>query len=441
MGEPVPRGRGRPRVAHLLVLLRAIRLEPDHAGWRELHGYLEHVAREWDLPGRALLKTKVESVRWSEDAESYTIETDNGETYGPFRAVISAVGFLNTPLVPPFARGETPFAGDICHTSTWRDELCLDGKNVGVLGTGSSAVQVVTEAERQGKSVKVFQIEPNWLLPKNARDFTPLERRLNRIPAVHAFRRLKLYLGYDLRQVRTSHARRTGRYNKSRHAAAQSYLHESMKSRPEMIDLLTPTFPIEARRTVVSDTYYQSLLSPKVTLVPHAVTSLTPRGVVDAQGVEHELDLIVLATGFDAANYLSTFKVYGEGGVELHDQWAGEAEAMLGLMVPNFPNFFMMFGPNTNGIPLVTLYEAQARFAAKVTKKLVEGGARRVRVRRRVYERFNRRLQSQLAKTVWGETTSYFQAHSGKIISQWPFSASAFLFWTRALRHLGVASD
>jgi cation diffusion facilitator CzcD-associated flavoprotein CzcO len=351
------------------------------------------------------------------------------------------VGFLNTPLIPPFLRGETAFEGDICHTSTWRDELSLEGKSVGVLGTGSSAVQIVTEAERQGRAVKVFQIEPNWLLPKDARDFTPRERRRNRLMPVYYWRRYRLYLDYDLRQYHASHARADGRVNRKRRRMAEAYLEREMSSQPELMELLRPQFSVEARRTVVSDTYYRALRSPKVELVPHAVADVTPTGVVDARGQKHDLDMIVLATGFDAANFLSTFRVVGENGVDLRDHWKDGAEALYGLMTPNFPNFFMIFGPNTSGIPLVTFYEAQARFAAKLARKLVTGRATKVSVRRRVHDLYNRRLQRRLARTVWTEVPSYFHADSGKIISQWAFSPTAYLIGTRLARWFGVEAS
>jgi hypothetical protein len=198
---------------------------------------------------------------------------------------------------------------------------------------------------------------------------------------IYKWRRLRLYLDYDIRQYRSSHARTTGRANWRRKQAAIKFMHESLASRPELLEYTTPSFPFEARRTVITDSYYTALLDPKVTLVPHGIKELTAAGTVDANGDEHGLDMIVLATGFDAANYLGNYKVYGEGGIELHDTWKGDPEAFLGLMVPGYPNFFMMYGPNTNSIPLVNFYEAQAAFAADLISMLGTKGRTRARVR------------------------------------------------------------
>jgi cation diffusion facilitator CzcD-associated flavoprotein CzcO len=409
-----------------------------HAGWRELGEYLNYVATKWDLPRRIRFSEKVEDVTWSDTDHTYTLSTESGTDHGRFTAVISAVGFLNIPLIPPFAREQGDFGGAICHTSRWIDGLDMAGKSIGVLGTGSSAVQVVTEAERVGTEVKIFQIEPNWLLPKNSHDFTPLQRQLNRLAPVYAWRRLKLYLGYDIRQYGSSHAKSTGHTNRRKHKAAVEFLNRELGDRPDLLELATPKFPFEGRRTVVSDTYYASLHSPKVTLVPHAVKGLTKTGAVDANGDEHDLDIIVLATGFDAANYLGNYRVHGRGGAELHEQWQGEPEAFLGMMVPKFPNFFIMYGPNTNSIPLVSFYEAQAAFTASLIARAASTGASTIEVRRSAFALYNEWIQDRLSRTVWAQVNNYFQAGSGRIVSQWPFGATAYIMATKLLRRIAV---
>jgi cation diffusion facilitator CzcD-associated flavoprotein CzcO len=410
----------------------------NYASQGEILSYLDGVVARWKILPHIRFNDKVKEVAWDTETKSYSVLTTSNEKLGPFCAVISAVGFLNLPLLPPFARGETPFLGDQCHTSRWPEGLTTAGKRVGVLGTGSSAVQVISEAAKDAKSVKIFQIEPNWLLPKNARDFTADERRQHRYAPVYWWKRFKLYAGYDMRSYGSSHARAEGRSNRSRAKRSLEFLQASLADRPDLLKLATPTFPFEARRTVISDTYYQDLKNPKVELIPHAVTKLTPKGAVDASGAEHELDMIVYATGFDAANYLGGFSVKGENGVDLHGTWAGEPEALLGLMVPGFPNFFMMYGPNTNSVPLVSFYEAQADFAASLIAKMARSHARTISVKPAAFRRFNAWLQAKLSKTVWKSTTNYFQARSGKVVSQWPFSASAYIFATKLARRLAI---
>jgi cation diffusion facilitator CzcD-associated flavoprotein CzcO len=387
------------------------------------------------------LGEKIETVSWVPEQGGYEVTTSSGELYPLFSAVISAVGFLDLPVVPAFARDGHPFGGVITHTSTWPEGLDLTGKRVGVLGTGSSAVQVVAEAARDAASLTVFQSTPNWILPKASRDFSRRERRWNRNPLVNAWRRGMLYAQYDLRQYRASHARPGGWSYRRRSRAARDHLQRSLADHPELRSLVTPPFPFEGKRTVLSDTYYDALKRPNVTLVPHAVTGLAASGVVDAAGAEHELDVIVLATGFDAANYLGSFTVTGRDGVELHEQWNGEPQALLGLMAPNFPNFFMLYGPNTNSVPLVSFYEAQARFAAKAIAKLGGEGRREVHVSQHLTDRYNQWLQEWLARTAWGSARNYYQSGTGRIVSQWPFSASFYIGATRLARHVALTYE
>jgi cation diffusion facilitator CzcD-associated flavoprotein CzcO len=412
-----------------------------HADWREIQRYLERVADKWDIPRHIRFNEAVLDVSWSDGDHTYAVTTASGSDHGVFTAVVSAVGFLNIPIYPPFARDDNEFEGPMCHTSRWIDGLDIAGKAVGVVGTGSSAVQVVSEAESTASEVKIFQLEPNWVLPKGSRDFTPMERRLNKIPLIYRLRRAKLYLDYDRRQLGSGHARSGGRDNRRRYKKALDFIHRELGARPDLVELVTPEFPFESRRTVLSDTYYAALCSPRVTLIPHGVKGLTRTGAVDANGDEHNLDILVLATGFDAANYLGNFEVHGRGGAELHGAWHGEPQAFLGMMVPGFPNFFIMYGPNTNAVPLVSFYEAQAAFAASLISRAAKSGKTVIDVRDRAYVIYNDWMQTRLSKTVWAQTSSYFRAgpsRTGRIVSQWPIGQTPYIAATKLLRRIAV---
>lgn len=412
-----------------------------HAEWHEILGYLNHVAKKWNLERRILLNERVDSAVWDDADSTYTVTTSSGTDHGKFDVVISCVGFLNIPLIPPFARGEHPFTGPMCHTSRWPEGLTLEGKRVGVLGTGSSGVQIVSEAERSAASVTIFQLEPNWIVPKQARDFTPEERERYKDPDMYFAERARLYDWYDEMQQDSSHVRRDGKWNQARAKSALEYMHKELEGRPDLIDLATPEFAFEARRTVNSDDYYQAIRNPNVRIVPVGAQELTEKGIIDANGEEHELDVVVFATGFDAANYLGGMTVRGRDGRDLHEFWDGEPSAFLGMMVPGFPNFFMLYGPNTNSIPLVTFYEAQAEFAASVLTNLSERGAAIVEVSTAEFEAFNEWVQERLNLTVWGETRNYFQSKTGKIVSQWPEGPAKYLELVERAKQSGLTFD
>jgi cation diffusion facilitator CzcD-associated flavoprotein CzcO len=413
----------------------------NYAGRGELQRYLEKVVDAFGLRHHLVLNERVESVTWDDRRGDYEIVTGSGRPHGAFQAVISAVGFLSVPRMPVLAREGPGFSGVMCHSAYWPEDLDMAGQRVGVLGTGSTAVQVVSEAAKCAAEVKVFQREPNWMLPKDSRAFTPAERRLNRNPLVRRWRRFSLYYRYDTRQLRMSHARRDGRINVQRRQASAKFLADSVAGHPELQRLLTPDFPFEGKRTVLSDDYYQSLLQPHVTLVPHGAKGLSATGVIDENGDRHDLDVVVLATGFHASDYLAKLKVTGLGGRDLHEVWAGDARAFLGIMVPGFPNFFMMYGPNTNSSPTVTFFEAQARFAARAIRRVADRGAHDVQISPVVAELYDRWLQRALRRTVWADTDSYFRSGSGRIVSQWPYPVSLYLLiaWAGrfALRYRG----
>ena len=412
-----------------------------HAERADLQAYLQRVADQHGITEKVRLGEKVERVVWSAADQRYVVQTASGTDHGRFTAVISAVGFLNIPVVPPFARGESAFQGTVTHTSTWPEGIDMRDKVVGVVGTGSSAVQVGPEAEKVAASVKVFQREANWIVPKDARDFTPVERWFNRRRLGHALRRWLLYWRYDLRQVFGQHVIEGTRRHRKRAAISRAYLERSLGDRPALMRAVTPDYVFEGRRVVLSDNYYEMLRSDRVTLVPHSVAELTAAGVRDESGEEHALDVVVLATGFDAANYLGNYEVYGRDGIELHERWQGEPEAFLGMMVPGFPNFFIMYGPNTNSVPLVSFYEAQARFAARLTARMARRGRSTVDVRENVFLTYNAWLQRWLSKTVWSQADNYFQASTGKVVSQWPFNATLYILALRLAERLAVRFD
>lgn len=398
-----------------------------HAEWHEILGYLNHVAEKWDLVRRIRLNERVDRAEWDEQTATYTLTTTTGRDHGRFDAVISCVGFLNIPLVPPFARGEHLFPGPVCHTSRWTEGLDFADKRVGVLGTGSSGVQVVTSAEKEAASVTIFQLEPNWIVPKEARDFTEAEREHYQDPDHYFAERQRLYDYYDDMQRGASHARREGSINQARAQKALDFMRSELGDRPDLVELVTPSFAFESRRTVNSDDYYQAIRNPKVKIIPARAEKLTEKGIIDGRGVEHELDMVVLATGFDAANYLAGMTIQGRGGRDLHEFWDGEPAAFLGMMVPAFPNFFMVYGPNTNSIPLVTFYEAQAEFAAGTLADMAQRGARTVEIPDTEYKRYNEWLQSELNLTVWAEVRNYFQSKTGRIVSQWHDSPGVYI--------------
>jgi cation diffusion facilitator CzcD-associated flavoprotein CzcO len=184
---------------------------------------------------------------------------------------------------------------------------------------------------------------------------------------------------------------------------------------------------------VLASTFYPALKKDDVELVPRAVRSLTRTGVVDADGVERDVDVVVMATGFRPTEYLARLRVVGRDGRTLQEHWAGEPRAYLGITVPAFPNFFMLYGPGTNGGDIVSMLEAGARYAVRAAKRMVRERVTAVEVKPAFEARWYRWLQARMEGTSWTMSNNYFTSATGKVVTQWPYGNVLYQVMTRML--------
>ena len=395
-----------------------------HMGAAELQRYLEHVVDRFGVRPSIRLETSVSRLAWDGQRRGWQVTTDAGET-GFFNAVVSAVGMFAKPRWPRWP-GLDGFAGPVLHSAQWPADACLDGKQVAVVGTGSSAAQIVPAlAERVGH-LTLFQRQAGWLLPKQDRSFKPWERALLKVGLLQKLYRLKLYWVQERREWNGAFFRPGSRANTAARETALAYIAEMFADRPDLAAAVTPDYPFAGKRAVVSSDFFPALRRPNVTLVPRAVTSCTPNSLIDASGAEHAADAIVLCTGFEATEYLSTLQVTGREGRSLAQCWNGEPRAFLGVMVPEFPNFFMLYGPNTNGGFIISNLERQAKFIARELAGLHRRGLPSVEVTREAADQYNAWLQGRIAGTAFLEGQNYFKAASGRIVTQWPDNASQY---------------
>jgi cation diffusion facilitator CzcD-associated flavoprotein CzcO len=226
--------------------------------------------------------------------------------------------------------------------------------------------------------------------------------------------------------------------NSAREAMCHNYIARQFKGRPDLIEAVTPKYPYPGKRPVFASTFYPALKKDNVELVPKAVASVTRTGLVDTDGVERAVDVIVMATGFQPANYLARLRIVGRDGRTLHEHWANEPRAYLGISVPGFPNFFMLYGPGTNGGEIVTMLEAQAAYAVRAVKRMMRERITAVEVKPGFDERWYRWLQSRMEGTSWTMSNNYFTSPTGKVVTQWPYGNWIYTVLTRLL---GRVSD
>jgi cation diffusion facilitator CzcD-associated flavoprotein CzcO len=402
-----------------------------HARQPELQKYLEETVDQFGLRPHLRLGTAVESATWDDDRHVWAVRLDDG-TVDECHALISAVGFLNVPRYPDWP-GLEDFEGPAFHTARWEHEHDLSGKVVAVVGTGSSATQVVPAIQPIVKHLYLFQREPGWVLPKGERDFTDEERSLMSKPWRSRRERWRQRWMLE-KSLWRGHLWRPGtKVNTERELMCRRYIGRVFKDRPDLREAVTPRYPYPGKRPVIASTFYPALKKDNVELVPKAVASVTATGIVDADGVERSADAIVMATGFHAADYLSRLKVVGRRGRTLHEQWAGEPRAYLGITVPEFPNFFMLYGPGTNGGELVMTLESQAEYAVRAVRRMIRDRVTAIEVKPRFDAAWWRWLQSRMAGTSWTMTDNYFKAPTGKVVTQFPYSNLEYRWMTKTL--------
>jgi cation diffusion facilitator CzcD-associated flavoprotein CzcO len=221
--------------------------------------------------------------------------------------------------------------------------------------------------------------------------------------------------------------------NSSLEKICRDFIDAELADRPELRAAVTPTYPFPGKRPIFNQTFYAALKRDNVELIPRAVTEVTPKGIVDTTGEERQIDVLVMATGFQPTNYLGSMEVTGREGRTIHQVWAGEPKAFLGLTVPGFPNFYMLYGPNTNGGEIVFFLVHQSRFAVRAMKRMMREGATAIEVRRSVFDIYNRWIQRGMEGTAWVVSRNYYKAESGKIVTQWPHGALFYGLLTNTL--------
>ncbi len=389
-----------------------------HAQQPELQKYLEETVDQFELREHLQLGVTVEAAKWDDERHVWTLTLDSGAV-DECHALISAVGFLNVPRYPEWP-GLEVFEGPKFHSSRWEHQHDLTDKVVAVVGTGSTAAQIVPAIQPVVKKLYVFQREPGWVMPKGERDLSETELQLFSKAWRRALDRAKMRALIEKSLWGGRMFRPGTKLNTLRQQACSDYIAREFADRPDLRATVTPTYPYPGKRPILASTFYPALKKGNVELVPLAVSRVTRTGIVDASEAERAVDVIVMATGFQAANYLGRIRITGRDGVTLHDHWAGEPRAFLGIAVPGFPNFFMLYGPGTNGGELVSTLEAGAEFALRAVKRMQREGVSAVEVKPLYENIWYAWLQSKMEGTSWTMSKNYFKSTTGKVVTQWP---------------------
>ncbi|MBX9639004.1 MAG: NAD(P)/FAD-dependent oxidoreductase [Mycobacteriaceae bacterium] len=386
----------------------------------EILAYLESVVDDFDLSRHLMLDTRLRSARWDDDAGQWRLQLERQDSAQDLivDVVVCAAGLFGSVRLPDIA-DLAEFGGTLMHTAQWDHSLDLAGKRVGVIGTGASGVQVIPEVAKVAGHLTVFQRTPPWMVPKEDRPYTATE--------LAQFRRNPLAARRKRWQIWKFQHDNTATMADDPVVAARSQFATSFLERtvPDegLRRALTPNYPFRCKRVLLGDDFYRALQRDNVTLVTDPVERLTKTSVVTAGGATVEVDVVVLATGFETSQYLSGIEVVGAQGQSLHERWGLDPTAYLGVAVSGFPNFFMLYGPNTNqgGNSIVYILEAGARLVASAVSRIARRGGH-LDVRPEAEQRYNDQLSADLDRSIWTQCDSYFRSPTGRVVTQWPYT-------------------
>jgi cyclohexanone monooxygenase len=402
------------------------------SGQPEILKYFERCVKEQGLQPHLRLNTEIRSARWDDRANRWRLTTAAGEHH-EFDVVVSAVGLFTQPVLPELVE-QQPFTGTVMHSSRWDHSFELAGARVAVLGTGSTASQLVPELARVAGKVYSVQRSPTWILPKPDRPYSRRERWVfEHVPFAKELYRTRLWLRSEANISVIEHgSEKTQEFT----AIAQRLLENSVADE-QLRRRLTPNHPMGCKRLVFSSDYLAALTQPHVEVLSSPARYLRARSLVMEDGTERDVDVVVCATGYAAADYLGEIEVTGEGGVTLRDVWCEGAQAYLGMAVPGFPNFFLLYGPNTNvgSNSVIFVLEAQARYIVRALRYLRRRRKSYVAVRPAAMASFLDKIDQWMQGTVWTtQCSNYFRAANGRVVTQWPRSARAFWGMTRRFK-------
>jgi cation diffusion facilitator CzcD-associated flavoprotein CzcO len=393
------------------------------AGQQEIWDYMEDVVARHDLARHIRFDCEVLSMRWDADTQRWEAETSQG----PFTTdvAVSAVGALADPAIPDLPGLDT-FTGKVFHSARWDHDHDLTGRRVAVVGTGASAIQFVPEIQPRVERLHLFQRTPPWVMPR-ANPAIPEEwkRRFAEYPKLQRALRTAVFSLFESFHAMFTHPR----LSKLTERRARAHIARQV-SDPVLREQLTPTYRVGCKRILGSNDWYPAICSANVDIVSAGIREVTPTGIVDGDGVEHEADTIIFGTGFKVTDPPISHRVRGPDGTTLSERWEGSPKAHLGVAVAGFPNFFMLLGPNTglghNSVLLMV--EAQINYLMKALRHRRTHGYATLAPRTEAQARWLAEVDSGTRGSVWtaGGCVSWYLDSTGRNSTLWPGTVRAY---------------
>lgn len=405
-------------------------LNPDwsayYAGGAEIHAYFTGVAERFGVMPYIRFNSEVTSCTFDDATKTWTVGIVDGSTYEA-DVVIVATGVLHHPKMPDLP-GLESFAGKAFHSARWDDSAVLDGARVGVIGCGSTGVQIVNALSSRAAKLVHFQRSPQWIMPVVQFEYTAEQRAAFAADPslIEAIRKDPQYWEavYRFTEGVTD-------FTSPQMQEIEEYCRQNLEQNvrdPELREKLRPDYHAACKRLIYSWEYYDCVQRPGVSVEVGQIERIVPEGVLMKDGTLHELDVLVLATGFRADSFIRPAVVTGRGGRSLDDFWAVRPTAHYAIAMPDFPNLFMLNGPGApvGNFPLIDIAEMQWEYIEQLLEPVRRGEARTVEPLEPAYQAYEARRIDAAKKTIFGSgCTSWYLDKTG-IPATWPWGYHDF---------------
>jgi 4-hydroxyacetophenone monooxygenase len=406
---------------------------------QELHDYLLKVVREYDIRKHVRLNTELVASRWDEAKRRWisTLKTRDGEETFDSTTLVSAIGQLNDPS-PAHFKDEEKFKGQTLHSALWSDDIKLDGKRVAVIGTGATAMQLVPAIADRVASVTVYQRTAQWARPVKGYSEPITEGArwlLAHLPFYVQWYRFNMFWRYGdglLPFLRKDPAwphpdRAVNKGNDRHREELTEFILSELKDRPDLIEKCVPTYPPYGKRILLDNNWFRTLTRPNVELVTDGIDRFAEDGIVTADGTLRPADIVVISTGFKVTEMAARLNISGRDGKNLRDAWANDnPTAYLGLTIPDFPNLFVMLGPNSgpaHGGSVIFQSECQSRYISACLVEMIERGIAAIDVKQEAHDTYIRKVDAEHEQLIWTHPgmSTYYRNQQGRVFSAMPW--------------------
>jgi cation diffusion facilitator CzcD-associated flavoprotein CzcO len=393
----------------------------------EILNYLRQTAEQFDVVKNIRFSKIVTSADWNDALGRWVVTVDSGEVYHA-QFLVSAVGQLNVPRYPDIP-GREQFQGEQWHSARWKKDSELTGRTVAVIGNGASSIQFLPEVSEKASRVILFQRTPSWIHPlHNYRYPAWATWAFKNLPLVALLHRLWIFLSCEFRIIAF------WKMGLAHHIYHWWLLKKMRQQVPEeKREVLIPDYPPGCKRVLLSSDFLQIVQRPNFSIVSAPITGIDADAIV-TDSKRYPVDVIIYGTGFEATNLLGTFPVKGRGGRSLQQVWAGRPRTLFGITTPEFPNFFMLYGPNSNlgHNSIIYMIESQVSYILKCVDHMRQHHFQQILVRSEAVDTFDRWLQQRLSATVWAAgCSSWYKTAEGTIPNNWSGSALSYRTLTR----------